>query len=342
MRCCCANCFGDAFLGKQIKNYSNSTGDCSYCNARNVLLIDPIHLRDYFELLLGVYCEDKSGKTLVEWLKSDWSLFGILSNAHCKDLLSEILDDGEIVRKYYCPIVPEDENSLERWQKFRTELKHENRFFPKNIPDLDRLEELLGYLSCDLLAVPSMLFRARIMEGNTPHSPCEMGVPPINKSTHGRANPAGIPYLYLASDIDTAIAEIRPHTGDMVCVAEFELVADFLIADLRNPRKTISPFSLSDEQNIVQLRNDIGFLCQLGEELSKPVLPKTAHLDYLPSQYLCEFIKHRGFGGVMYRSSVGKGTNYAIFDATSTKIGMVKKYRITGVNLDIEDITGAQ
>ncbi|WP_244510957.1 RES domain-containing protein [Mesorhizobium sp. LCM 4576] len=54
-----------------------------------------------------------------------------------------------------------------------------------------------------------------------------MGAPPKRRSSHGRANPAGIPYLYLGSLPETAAAEIRPHTGEVACVA------DFTIPDLR-------------------------------------------------------------------------------------------------------------
>ncbi|MHB9037781.1 MAG: RES family NAD+ phosphorylase [Armatimonadota bacterium] len=249
------------------------------------------------------------------------------------------MDDGEIVRKRYRPVVTDDGSSLERWQNFQRELKYENRFFPKNIPDLDRLGILLGeHLCSDAEAIPNILYRARVMDGDIPHSPDKMGKPPLRSSTHGRANPAGIPYLYLASDIRTAIAEIRPHAGENVCVAEFKLVSGPKISDLRNPRKTISPFSLSDEQNIAHLRNEIGFLCQLGEELTRPVLPKAAHLEYLPSQYLCEFIKHLGFGGVMYRSSVSEGTNFAVFNEASAEVGVVRTYTITRVSVDAVQI----
>ena len=338
---CCANCFGDSFLYKQIEYYNECTGDCCYCSNSNVTLIDPIRLQDYFGFIPDVYREDKNGKSLDEWFKSDWGLFDSLSNAHCKNLLSEILDDGEIVRKRFSPVISDDGSSLERWQRFRQELKHENRFFPKNIPDLDRLGKLLeGHLFSDPEDIPNVLYRARIMEGDIPYPPDKMGKPSQGQSAHGRANPAGIPYLYLASDVETAIAEIRPHTCENVCVAEFKVISKPTIVDLRNPRKTISPFSLSDEQNIAQLRSEISFLCQLGEELTRPVLPKTAHLEYLPSQYLCEFIKHLGLGGVMYRSSAGEGTNFAIFDEASTAIGDVRRYTITGVSVSIEEKTG--
>lgn len=68
-----------------------------------------------------------------------------------------------------------------------------------------------------------------------------MGAPPSRYANHGRANPTGIPYLYLGSMPDTAISEIRPHTGEIATVAEFEIPAVLIIVDLREPRKHVSP-----------------------------------------------------------------------------------------------------
>ena len=83
--------------------------------------------------------------------------------------------------------------------------------------------------------------------------------------------------------------------------------------DLRDPREQVSPFILSDAEEISQLRADLPLLERLGEELTKPVLPSGAAFEYIPSQYLCEFIKKSGFDGVLYRSSVSDGMNFALF-----------------------------
>jgi len=160
----------------------------------------------------------------------------------------------------------------------------------------------------------------------------QMGKPPIDLISNGRANPVGIPCLYVASDIETAIAEIRPNKGEMVCVAEFESDKTIQFADLRYPRKTISPFLLSKEQ-IKLLRRYMEYLCRLSEELTLPISPKSAHLEYLPSQYLCEFIKHCEFDGLIYKSAMGTGVNYAIFnDAKVTGIN-VQQYRIDEISI---------
>jgi hypothetical protein len=162
---------------------------------------------------------------------------------------------------------------------------------------------------------------------------------PEEVTDYGRANPFGIPYLYAASDLKTALSEVRPHVGEPVCVATFKITADLKLADLRDPRKTISPFTYEEDQ-IKVLCRDIGYLCRLGEELSIPVVPKDANLEYLASQYLCEFIKHCGFDGVMYKSAVATGTNYAIFNDTKLKGIRVATYQISKIDVGYTKSTG--
>ncbi|HHM4207642.1 TPA: RES family NAD+ phosphorylase, partial [Klebsiella pneumoniae] len=155
-------------------------------------------------------------------------------------------------------------------------------------------------------------------------------------ASHGRANPTGIPYLYLGSMPDTAISEIRPHTGEIATVAEFEIPEELIIVDLREPRKHVSPFVLSDAQEIGKMRADIPFLEKLGEELTRPVLPRSAAIDYIPSQYLCEFIKKIGFHGVIYRSSVSEGINLALFDPTLATPISISQYDVSRVSVEVQ------
>lgn len=83
------------------------------------------------------------------------------------------------------------------------------------------------------------------------------------------------------------------------------------------------------------LRADITFLERLGEELTRPVLPQGAVIDYVPSQYLCEFIKKCGYDGVIYRSSASDGINLALFDPSKATGGAVALYNITRVSVTV-------
>ncbi|MCY4350376.1 MAG: RES family NAD+ phosphorylase [Thiotrichales bacterium] len=188
--------------------------------------------------------------------------------------------------------------------------------------------------------VPPSWHRARIENGAVQFAETDMGAPPPEKAGPGRANPAGIPYLYLASAPETAIAEVRPQKGEVLTVAEFTIEGPRPIIDLRNPRKSITPFGMEDD-DILELRENINFLEELGRELSAPVLPDGAAIDYIPSQYLCELIKKLGYHGVVYNSSACDGMNLALFDVGSAKIGGTSRHKITGVSLEREEIPSA-
>lgn len=321
---CCADCIGDPELTRSIipKVVADGTGqarhgDCGYCGTKDTTTIDPSALSQWFEMVLDCYASDSEGKSLAASLAEDWRLFDhpAMDEAHAKELLAEILNDGEIVRQSFVPIDLLVNETPQRWDDLRDEMMHSNRWFLDEPIDLKRLAELLQ----QLLAPPDVLtditdlwHRSRLLSDAEPFPLEEMSAPPAHLAGHGRANPAGIRYLYLGSTAKTAVAEVRPHTGEKACVATFQ-VPSILAVDLRDPRKSASPFILENAEQIAALRAGLPLLERLGEELTKPVQPSSAAFEYIPSQYLCEFIKKLGYHGVIYRSSVSEGVNLALF-----------------------------
>lgn len=336
---CCAECFGDRGLRRSIIPLrATGVGRCDYCETPDVAVVVPAQLSEYFGLLVSSYQNAENGQLLIHWFREDWALFRNprMDDPRAKDLLAEILDDGEVVRQNFVPRAAPVANRLSEWEKLRDELMYQNRYFPAANIDLERLELLLSSLVLDSDEVPRHWYRARIQSGDTPFSIADMGAPPRRIASHGRANPAGIPYLYLGSRPDTAISEIRPHTGEMACVADFTTPETLKLIDLRSPRQMVSPFLLEDATDIVRLRADLPFLERLGDELTRPVLPQSAAIDYTPSQYLCEFIKKCGYDGVVYRSSVSEGINLALFNPELAERGSVMQYRVSRVLVNIE------
>lgn len=261
-----------------------------------------------------------------------------MDDAHAKELLADVLDDGEIVRQTFSPATDLVTDHLTQWESLRDELMHHNRFFPQVNIDLDRLQRLLWHLTLDADEVQTDWHRARIQTEDAPFPIDKMGAPPNRIASHGRANPAGIPYLYLGSTPQTAISEIRPHTGEKACVADFRTPNTLKLVDLRNPKKTVSPLVFAAAAEISQMRSDLPFLARLGDELTRPVVPQSAAIDYTPSQYLCEFIKKCGYQGVIYRSSVSEGINLALFDPALAQAGVVTQYRVDRVSVEIGGI----
>ena len=341
---CCGTCIGDRHLRNEvIPAHTTATGTCTYCGSQNEPLVEPDQLRDAFELLVAIYVPAAGGRPLLTWLRDDWAMFDerAISTAQASKLLGEILADTEVLQRTFVPSELCRTESLDRWQEFRRELMHANRFFPKTALDLQRLRGLLPYLSLNVDELPQQWYRARLQRAHEPHAADQMGAPPKDQAAHGRANPAGIPYLYLASTETTAIAETRPHTGERATVARFAVAPNLKLVDLRSPRRTVSPFILADVSQVAFLRGDVGYLEQLGEELTRPVLPHAAAIDYLPSQYLCEFVKNCDFDGVVYRSSVGDGVNLALFDPERATIGARVQRSVARVAVEIAEVAPA-
>jgi len=334
-RYCCPECFDDRALRDDLfPSLDPDRGICDYCGTNDTQLIEPVRLANYFELLVNVYEPSDAGRSLVEWMKDDWQLFSHprMDIAHAKELLGEILDNGDIVRRNFAPSPSYISEGLAQWDKLRDEMMYGNRWFLDVAIDLDRLRQLLDMLLAPSL--PKQWHRARIRTDDELFPIEQMGAPPKRRSSHGRANPAGIPYLYLGSLPETAVAEIRPHTGEFACVADF-MIPEIKAVDLRNPRKLVSPFILRDASEIGQLRADLPFLERLGAELTRPVQPAGAAIDYIPSQYLCEFIKKSGFDGVVYRSSVSDGINLALFNPAQGIGGRVTLYNVIKVSVQV-------
>lgn len=336
---CCPDCFGDRHLRRDIiPSRSTQIGRCLYCASENVPLVPPAELAENFELLISAYELSAAGKLLVEWFREDWGMFEhpSMDNSRAKDLLAEILNDGDIVRQTFLPVNYAGADPLSEWEQLREELMYQNRFFPVSDIDLEHLEENLFWLELDSDEIPTLWYRARIQTADAPFPAAEMGAPPKRYASYGRANPAGIPYLYLGSTEATAISEVRPPTAARVSVAQFKTSNNLKLVDLRNPKRTVSPFDLEDASKIGRMRTDLPFLIRLGDELTRPVLPEAAAIDYTPSQYLCEFIKRCGYNGVVYRSSVGDGINLALFDPSLAEVGNVEQYKVTGISVEVE------
>jgi len=322
---CCSGCFADRFLRAYCKLKSETVGSCSFCDAENTDVLEPKYLSDTFQILVDLYKTSNTGSAIFlhEQIQKDWYIFSdLVSGEKQCELLGEICSGRVSLEEKYIPRIEQITDRIEQWNEFREELKHVNRYFPKKVPANDTLGVLFHSLILPEEEKPTDIFRARINKKGGKFTIEEMGRPPVDKALNGRANPLGISYLYAASDTSTAISEVQPYKGEEVTVARIQINGKIAIADLRDPKRTVSPFEL-DEDGLGALYSEMPYLVTLGEELSKPIIPIKADLEYLPSQYLCEFIKSVDLGGVLYKSSLATGYNIALFD--DTKLDFVEK-----------------
>lgn len=306
---CCQDCFNDDFLKEFVRRNKDGVSGCAFCGSQSVAFVDPSKLAPYFEPVLDGYVLRRDGLPLAELWAADWQMFS--RNADASAIVAAVLGPA-IAGVPYAPRTSSVAPPGEAWLRLRKELQDENRFFPRNAPDKELFRGLMDALICS--DIPDIFYRARIMRGDAPYAKGEMGAPPAELASDGRANPIGIRYLYLADNAQTAIAEVKPSKGALVSVASFSIVEGRRpkLIDLTSPKSTISPFRITSA--VADVLASMSFLEMLGEELSVPTQPHRATRDYLASQYLCELIKVSGYDGVIYRSSLSKGRNFAFFD----------------------------
>ena len=122
--------------------------------------------------------------------------------------------------------VATNDDTLEKWDEFRNAFKA-NRFLINQ--QFTIIEEHLQTIISEEkreIDVGSTFFRARInRQAGKPYTAEELNMAPADKVGHGRLNPEGIPYLYLASDWKTAISEVRANDSDVVDIEEIAKIA---------------------------------------------------------------------------------------------------------------------
>lgn len=327
---CCPSCFKDDFLADFVRRSANDTGLCQFCGTAGTVIAPADLLAPYFEGVLDAYVPRNLGVPLWELWSRDWDIFSTGANA--RQIVETVL--GAAAVPAYVARGHSYAASELAWSRLRAELQTENRFFPANAPD----RELFGALIANLAVtdLPAIFYRARVLRDEYVYALGEMGAPPAHLASDGRANPFGIRYLYLADDVGTAIAEVKPSKAARVAVAGFRVrngAGSRLIDLSEHPRVMISPFRTMS--SVSQVLSSMSFLVALGQELSVPTQPHRATLDYLASQYLCELIKVCGYDGVIYRSSLGEGRNYAFFDvAKCESFEPVETYDVSDIRVD--------
>jgi RES domain-containing protein len=138
------------------------------------------------------------------------------------------------------------------------------------------------------------------------------------RAPEGRINPKGIPFLYAATHMQTAIGEVRPSLGALVSVV-----------NLRTSRGIRLINCTTDEEKI---RNIVYFKEPEAEErtqavwrdmdraFSQPVIDSDNRADYAATQFIAELFRQNGFDGIAYRSAFGPGHNIALFDLNSADV----------------------
>ena len=159
--------------------------------------------------------------------------------------------------------------------------------------------------------------------------------PPRHLSTAGRANPSGIPFLYLSDNKETILYEIRASYLDEVSIATFTLKDNLdkliYISDFTEIPTIFHPSRVNEKIKSTLLKQKISI------DLSKPMRRYDSELDYIPTQFICEFIKiYTGVQGIKFRSSLHNiGNNLVIFDQNLVQCNLIEKVKVKKVKISI-------
>ncbi len=354
------DCFSDNEI-RSIIETSGELGHCDITNSYNVMVYDTVlntsDLSGYLSEIIDVYTPESELigfpeselKTIEDVLFTDWSLFKV-EPEKIKTIVKEICRDNypneskiyseRVGLEVLCNAAFLDDQCLTKqstWEKFMSSLKTVNRFHSSDI-NLKQFEKMFenSNFQHTIKKGENDFYRGRISEKKLDES--EMGPPPANMATAGRANANGISCLYLAGDAITTLHEIRARDLDNISIGRFEAKYDLKLIDLAELDK-ISPFRVNDIFTYEWLAVNMPILKKVSSEIAKPLRRQDSELDYLPSQYIADFIKSLGYDGIRYRSTLNSGgINYAIFDKRKLKCISVDYLRIKGLAFDTETL----
>lgn len=343
---CCVKCFNSEYL-ISIINADDRNGDCDFCKTSDVSIYSARELAPFFRNIISLYQVDENSELdIAQSIKKDFNLTSNLVD-NSKELLQAMFadDDEEFTELFNANVSSEikielisETNQIHSiWEDFKEEIKSVNRYHIKNTIDLNKLANFFKHESFyKTIKKGRIFYRCRISDKNG--FPTEkMGNPPKELATGGRANPKGISYLYVADVVETSLYETRASLFDYVTVGEFRLKEDLKILNLRNPKD--DPIPWAENEAIEDFLTYVPFIQTLQKEISLPIRKRDKQLDYIPTQYISEFIKSLGFDGVEYQSSLYKdGYNLAIFNPEKLECIATKVYEIENIELKHQEV----
>lgn len=348
---CCIDCFSSPYL-KDLIIRNGSIGDCEICLTKSISIYDSKNLTLIFQNISDLYFVDNEfGENFECQIEKDFpnKIFSHkITDKDRKVLLQSIL--GSDLDLYYNlfnnKVYPNFANNLVReelvnplqisWEKFAEEIKTTNRFHIQNTLDLDYLKKLLDRYTKPIHR-GKIFYRGR-MSNKEGFKIDNMANPPAEKAKSGRANPTGISYLYVADHLETTLYETRASLLDYVSIGQFRLKEDIKIINLRG--NLYDPILLAENEELEDFMVHLPFITKLEQELSKPNRRNDVELDYLPTQYLSEFIKSIGYDGIEYQSSLySNGYNIAIFYPEKFECINVQVHEIDEITFNHKIIT---
>jgi RES domain len=229
--------------------------------------------------------------------------------------------------------------SWRSYREFKQEIAREYRHFWST-----EIQQFLDTLAVGSrarvgeLAAERFFYQAQVAhDSDSDGIPCPASslrmTPRANCASEGRVNPKGIPCLYMAGDLHTAMAECRPWVGSLVSVGMFKTVRTLRIVDCtRDMERPAFYFPKEYERSAEKIEEAVWG--DVSHAFREPVTRADDVADYAPTQVIAELFRREGFDGVGYRSAFGTDRfNVALFDVNAALLHMCSLYEIGDVQL---------
>lgn len=326
----CANCFNDEEIKNFIISSSTEISRCDFCNEEDCI-IEISELFDFFTEFIELFCPDENSSTnLAQILNNHWNIFS--SDDSAINILNHLYETGLIKYSPTAKVGYIDEilECKHIWNKLKEEVSSKSRFFT----DISTFPWYNFIQPNYTLNQNTPLYRARILpDGSDKLYPKDMGCPPPIKTPAGRANPLGIPYLYLCDNKETTLYETRSVYLDRVCIGTFRTIRNLQLVNFNNLINPFYAFTTSDGSlSLVDAVKSHIIMESISKDLSKPLRRFDTELEYVPTQFICEYCKLNEADGIMFASSLHPhGQNIVLFnpnDAKCTKVDYVEVNKV--------------
>lgn len=313
---CCSNCFADSEI-EAIIDGNKINGNCDFCGKQDVPIYeigkDDI-LSELFDGVLDIYTPianlpDNFSKDRTDLLKNilyySWHIFNIRPDCNYRLITSICVDrykeQPELFDSPVGILQSQDHDYLEENAILKNHCWND---FAEAIKHKNRFHS--NFINTEVLYAFLRCARKSYKAGKV-----------FYRST-----------LY----------EIRAGVYDYVTVGKFRLQKDIEVINLAEIDK-ISPFIGIDYGfDFTQYAINIEYLKMIGQEIAKPLRNDNA-LDYLPTQYISDYIKSKGYDGIEYISTMcKKGVNLAVFDQKLFKCTNTAIYDVKSISYFYDQI----
>ncbi len=324
----CSKHFGDKYLKAFIRR-TGTREFCDVCQQTKTCVDIPTlatrieeNLRREYEdpWATGFSRDDESGELIGGTIYDKYELVereALIEPYEVVEAVCKEIDNADWANLDW--LLSESEYMEYGWQEFREVVKHRmrfvffseknhslisnndyNRLHPQDV--LQTVGSLLQSQSITITHEPGMLrlYRAR------QHSPSDivntaaaLGAPPVQYAQANRMSPAGIAMFYGAFDVATCLAEITDYDKKTSSVSYglFTNQVSLRLIDFSLPLTSPSIFNPDYSEKAKRLREGAIFLNNFIRDLQQPIEKKDPHIEYVPTQVVCEYLRFMYEGG---------------------------------------------